>query len=77
MKVRELIDELTRLCDPDAEVHLAYPSGDHWRTELAPKLRRVDEDGLVKHSGYHEEDQTVDAESDDEGDEIREVVILR
>lgn len=83
MKVSELIEQLGYL-DQDAEVHFAYNYGDHWRTEVAPKVDRVDE-GSVVYSDYHRMDKMVeneyDAEFDDEGREIvdetlRRVVVL-
>ena len=83
MKVSELIEQLGYM-DPEAEVHFAYNYGDHWRTEVAPKIDRVDE-GAVVYSDYHRMDKMVeneyDAEFDDEGREIvdetlRRVVVL-
>jgi len=83
MLVKELIESLKRM-DQDAEVHYAYNYGDHWRTEVAPKVGRVDE-GAVVYSEYHRMDKMVeneyDAEFDDEGREIvdestRRVVVL-
>ena len=41
MQVKDLIEQLKYL-DQDAEVHFAYNYGDHWRTEVAPKVGRVD-----------------------------------
>lgn len=81
MKVSELITHL-RDCDPDAQVHHAYPSGDHWRTELAPEVTGVDE-GLVEYSEYHQKPKLVDQDDIDadpcgeRDDERDEVVILR
>ena len=83
MLVKELIESL-KYMDQDAEVHFAYNYGDHWRTEVAPKVGRVDE-GAVVYSEYHRMDKMVeneyDAEFDDEGREIvdestRRVVVL-
>ena len=83
MKVSELIEQLGYM-DPEAEVHFAYNYGDHWRTEVAPKIDRVDE-GAVVYSDSHRMDKMVeneyDAEFDDEGREIvdetlRRVVVL-
>lgn len=51
MTVRELIEKL-RQEDPDAEVHFAFPSLDHWGTEV----RKV-WFGFVSHNGYHDMDQ--------------------
>jgi hypothetical protein len=83
MNVRELIEQLGCM-NPDAEVHFSYNYGDHWRTEVAPRVDRVDE-GAVVYSDYHRMDKMLDAdgdcEFDDEGREIvdestRRVVVL-
>jgi hypothetical protein len=65
MKVRELIAALSRL-DPEADVHIAYNYGDHWRTQVAPAIRRVGE-ADVRHSAYHSMPALVD-DDDDEGE---------
>ena len=84
MLVKELIEMLEGM-NQDAEVHFAYNYGDHWRTEVAPRVDRVDE-GAVVYSDYHRMDKI--AEYDDEvefdeetGEEIidetlRRVVVL-
>ena len=83
MQVKELIEMLQHM-NQDADVHFAYNYGDHWRTEVAPKLGRVDE-GAVVYSEYHRMDRmledTGDCEFDDEGNEVldetlRRVVVL-
>ena len=83
MQVKELI-ELLQMEDQDAEVHFSYNYGDHWRTEVAPKVGSVDT-GAVVYSEYHRMDKIVeddgDCEFDDEGNEIvdestRRVVVL-
>jgi hypothetical protein len=83
MKVADLILELQDM-NPEADVHFAYNYGDHWRTEVAPKLSRVDE-GAVVYSDYHRMDKMLeddgDTEFDDEGNEVvdetlRRVVVL-
>ena len=83
MLVKELIEMLQDM-NQDADVHFAYNYGDHWRTEVAPKLSRVDE-GAVVYSEYHRMDRmledTGDCEFDDEGNEVldetlRRVVVL-
>ena len=85
MKVSQLIEQLQGM-DPEAEVHFAYNYGDHWRTEVAPKVCRVDE-GVVEYSDYHrmdriaKEDYDDEVEFDDDGNEIvdetqRRVVVL-
>ena len=51
MTVHELIAKLQQE-DPDAQVHFAYPSGDHWRTVVTPEVRKV-EAAAVTHSDYH------------------------
>ena len=73
MTVKELIEKL-RDEDPDAEVHFAYSYGDHWRTTVAPKVRRVEEAEVV-HSAYHRMDKVVEEDSDEE-QETRSVVVL-
>ena len=83
MQVKELIEMLQDM-NQDADVHFAYNYGDHWRTEVAPKLSRVDE-GAVVYSEYHRMDRMLeddgDADFDDEGNEVldetlRRVVVL-
>jgi len=81
MKVRELIESLGYM-NPEAEVHFSYNYGDHWRTEVAPKVGRVDE-GVVEYSEYHRMDKLVTDEEDcydeDTGDyktDIRRVVVI-
>ena len=73
MQVFQLIEQLMDL-DPNAEVHFSYNYGDHWRTEVAPKVGRVDE-GAVVYSEYHRMDKILDADGDCEfDDEGREIV---
>ena len=81
MKVSELIEQLGYL-DQDAEVHFAYNYGDHWRTEVAPKVSQVSE-GVVEYSEYHRMDKLVTDEDDcydeDTGDykkDVRKVVVI-
>jgi hypothetical protein len=84
MQVKELIEMLQGL-DPEAQVHYAYNYGDHWRTEVAPKVDRVDV-GAVVYSDYHRMDKMVENEYDTEFDEetgeeivdetLRRVVVL-
>jgi len=81
MKVRELIESLGYM-NPDAEVHFSYNYGDHWRTEVAPKVGRVDE-GIVEFSDYHRMDKLVtdeedvyDEETGDYKTEVRRVVVI-
>ena len=81
MKVSDLIAKL-EFMDPDAEVHFSYNYGDHWRTEVAPKISQVSE-GVVEFSEYHRMDKLITDEEDiydeDTGDyktEVRRVVII-
>jgi len=81
MLVKELIESL-KYMDQDAEVHFAYNYGDHWRTEVAPKIDRVDE-GVVEYSEYHRMDKIVgeyedqfDEETGDLRTDVRKVVVL-
>jgi hypothetical protein len=83
MLVKELIESL-KYMDQDAEVHFSYCYGDHWRTEVAPKVGRVDE-GAVVYSEYHCMDKMVENEYDDEyveedgevvNETLRRVVVL-
>ena len=83
MQVKDLIEMLQGM-DQDAEVHYAYNYGDHWRTEVAPKVGRVDE-GAVVYSEYHRMDKIVendDSDFDEEtgeeivGETLRRVVVL-
>jgi hypothetical protein len=78
MKVAELIESLQYM-DKDAEVHFAYNYGDHWRTEVAPKVVRVDE-GAVVYSEYHRMDKIAehdDSDFDEETGEVLDDVTLR
>ena len=81
MQVKELIEMLQDM-DQDAEVHYAYNYGDHWRTEVAPKVSQVSE-GVVEYSEYHRMDKLVTDEDDcydeDTGDykkDVRKVVVI-
>jgi hypothetical protein len=81
MKVKDLIEQLGYQ-DPEAEVHFAYNYGDHWRTEVAPKVSQVFE-GAVEFSDYHRMDKLVTDEEDlydeETGDykaDVRRVVVI-
>jgi len=80
MQVKELIEQLQDM-DPNADVHFSYNYGDHWRTQVAATIDRVDE-GHVEYSDYHRMDKLVDDEEvydEDTGDykaNIRKVVVL-
>ena len=79
MLVSELI-ELLQGENPDAEVHFSYNYGDHWRTQVAPKVDSV-EVGQVRYSDYHRMPKVVERDYDDEDDSTNDnevqVVILR
>jgi hypothetical protein len=83
MLVRDLI-ELLEGYEADMEVHFAYNYGDHWRTEVAPKVSNVRE-GVVEYSDYHRMDKIATIEEDydlydeDTGEtetKVRRVVVL-
>jgi len=80
MKVADLIARLNDM-DPEAEVHFSYGYGDHWRTEVAPSVSRVDMT-VVEYSDYHRMDKLVDDEDcydEETGDFIegvRRVVVI-
>ena len=78
MLVRDLI-ELLEGYDADMEVHFAYGYGDHWRTQVAPKVSQVFE-GVVQFSEYHRMDKLASEDYDDEDEaEVenqRRVVII-
>ena len=75
MKVAELIEQLQDM-DPDADVHFSYNNGDHWRTQVAPTIDRVDE-GYVEYSDYHRMDRVIELDIfDDEDTELPNRVVL-
>jgi len=75
MNVQELIERLQHM-DPEAEVHFAYCYGDYWRTQVSATIDEVSR-GFVRHSAYHDMDKVVELDSEDEdGESVREVVIL-
>jgi hypothetical protein len=73
MLVRDLI-EMLEGCDADMEVHFAYNYGDHWRTEVAPAVGRVDE-GAVVYSEYHRMDKIVENDDSDFDEETGEEIV--
>ena len=73
MQVKELI-ELLQMEDQDAEVHFQYNYGDHWRTQVAPTVDRV-ETGFVKYSDYHRMHKLVDDEDFDCDEETGEPIV--
>jgi hypothetical protein len=79
MKVKDLMRDLEDM-NPEAEVHFAYCYGDHWRTEVAPAISRVDE-GAVVYSEYHRMDKMLeeeyDTEFDDDGNEVKDETLRR
>lgn len=70
MTVKELIERLQQE-DPSMPVHFSHPSGDYWRTQLAPCVTSVDI-GYVKHDDYHNKPVI----ADDCDDSAIEVVVL-
>ena len=64
MQVKELIEALQGM-DGDLEVHFSYCYGDHWRTEVAPKVSSIDM-GIVAYSEYHRMDKVIDVDYGDE-----------
>jgi hypothetical protein len=78
MQVKELI-ELLKYYDQDAEVHFSYNYGDHWRTQVAPKVRDVTEEAVV-YSTYHSMDKLVedcdDEDEDYENKNLKRVVVI-
>ena len=73
MTVKELMAELAG-CDPDMEVHYAYPSGDYWRRTLTASIDNVGEDNII-YSDYHRTTKLVEGDSEPEDGE-RSVIIL-
>jgi hypothetical protein len=80
MKVSELIEQLGYM-NPEAEVHFSYGYGDHWRTQVAPRVSNVF-DGVVQYSEYHRMDKLVEDEDEmyeedgDYNENVRKVVII-
>ena len=80
MKVKDLIEQLGYM-DAEAEVHFSYNYGDHWRTQVAPKVGEVSE-GVVQYSDYHRMDKLVEDEDEmyeedgDYNENVRRVVII-
>jgi len=73
MQVKELIEQLQDM-NPEAEVHFAYNYGDHWRTEVAPAVDRVDT-GAVVYSEYHRMDKIVENDDSDFDEETGEEIV--
>ena len=79
MLVRDLI-ELLEGYDADMEVHFAYGYGDHWRTQVAPKVSQVFE-GAVQFSENHRMDKLADEDFEDvepgnPDENVRRVVVI-
>lgn len=74
MLVRDLI-ELLEGYPEDMEVHMAYGSGDYWRTVLAPPITQVSE-GAVAYTEYHRMDKLVELDDDEIDSDARTVLIL-
>jgi len=73
MTVQELITRLQQE-DPDAPVHFAYNSGDHWRTVVAPQVKKLTA-AAVTHSDYHGAPVLAD-EDEEETEDADDVVVL-
>ena len=74
MKVSELIAELQSL-DPESEVQFVYCYGDHSKTNVAAKIKYV-EDGIVRYSEYFRMDTVVDDEEKEDKEEDKHVCLL-
>lgn len=73
--VGELRELLARY-DNDMPVVFRYPSGDHWRRDLAGRIRQVQPDD-IKWSDYHGEFAPVgDYDSDDDEIETVEAIVI-
>ena len=64
MQVKELIEMLGYM-DQEADVHFMYNYGDHWRTQVAPKVASVGE-RVVAYSAYHSMDKIQEDEDEDD-----------
>jgi hypothetical protein len=80
MLVKDLIEQLGYM-DPEAEVHFQYCYGDHWSTQVAPRVDRVDP-GYIKFSDYHrmhavaDEDYDLDEETGQWEEGVTRVVLI-
>lgn len=72
MQVKDLIQQLQQFDEGD-EVHISYNYGDHWRTQVAPKIKRI-QMLEVKHSDYHRMPAVVGDEED--GDDDPQMVVV-
>jgi len=53
MTIAELIEVLEREPNKELPVAFAYPSGDHWKTEVVEEIKDIEELTVI-HSDYHE-----------------------
>ena len=81
MRVRDLIEILGDF-DPEMEVHFQYNYGDHWRTQVAPKVSEV-YPGAVTYSDYHrmpkvveQDDYFEDEEPGNPEENVNKVVLI-
>jgi len=81
MLVSQLIEQLGYM-DKDAEVHFSYCYGDHWHTEVAPRVSNITE-GVVEYSDYHrmdklvtDEDECYDEDTGNYKQDVRKVVVI-
>ena len=76
MNVADLIEELKQF-PQDAEVHFQYNYGDHWRTQVAPKVDFISEE-YVAYSEYHRMPKVieVDYDDEDEAETLQRVVVI-
>ena len=74
MTVAELVETLKSF-DQDTEVVFSYNYGDHSRTQVAQKVRCV-EDRMAVHSSYHNMDMIVDQEDEDDVTDAKMVIAI-
>ena len=78
MTAHELARKL--LSGPDLPVHISHPSGDWWRTILAPPIENVsDTFDVIVYSNYHKADILVtdmEKAEEDYGADMRSVIVL-
>ena len=72
-ELREMLQTLENDGKGELEVKFSYNYGDYWRTEVAEDVSEC-EVGTVKYSEYHSMDKVQD---DEEGEESRNVVLLK
>jgi hypothetical protein len=74
MTVADLIEVLEGY-DKDTEVFYRVPSHDYWGTELAYPAEEVSGDSIT-YTDYHRSMKLIDHDKDNEGKEIKEVVLI-